>query len=190
MHTLLAEIAGCTHCAPWLPLGPRPVLQASTAARILVIGQAPGAKVHARGIPWDDKSGDELRRWLEVDKAQFYDSRLFALVPMGFCYPGRGSSGDLPPRAECAPLWHPRLLQAMPQVRLTLLIGKYAQRRYLGDRCLPGVTDNVRQYQGFLPEYFPLVHPSPRNNIWKKRHPWFEAEVLPALRERVQQAIA
>jgi uracil-DNA glycosylase len=180
---LLQEVRACRVCAEHLPLGPRPVLRASRTARLLIIGQAPGTRVHATGIPWNDPSGDRLRDWLQLDRDQFYDESRIAIIPMGLCYPGKGSSGDLPPRPECAPLWHDRLLQALPELRLRLLIGKYAQDYYLGTRR-QSLAETVRQYRDYLPDYFPLPHPSPRNIRWFRTHPWFEAEVIPALREQ------
>jgi uracil-DNA glycosylase len=189
MNQLLHEIRSCTVCAASLPHAPRPVLQAAPQSRILIIGQAPGQKVHDSGIPWQDQSGNELRRWLGVTTQQFYDPHLFALVPMGFCYPGKGPSGDLPPRPECAPLWHDKLLNMMPDIQLTILIGQYAQKRYLGDAFLPTLTDNVKNYATFLPRFLPLVHPSPRNKIWQKKNPWFEAEVVPRLAHIVHKTI-
>ena len=189
MKSLLAKIAKCTVCAAGLPHGVRPVLAASPRARIVIIGQAPGRKVHASGIPWQDQSGDTLRNWLGVTSAQFYDADLFALVPMGFCYPGPGASGDLPPRPECAPLWHEALLSRMPDVKLTLLIGQYAQSRYLAESAAPTLTENVRAYRRHLPRYLPLPHPSPRNRIWLKRNSWFETDLLPILRTRVAHSL-
>jgi uracil-DNA glycosylase len=189
MEKLLQEIRACQVCKNFLPNAPRPVLQASTTSKILIIGQAPGSKVQATGIPWDDQSGDELRRWLGVNKAQFYDSQLFALMPMGFCYPGKGGSGDLPPRPECAPLWHHQLLEKMTTIQLTILIGQYAQKHYLGKDFQPTLTENVKRFATFLPQYLPLVHPSPRNNIWQKKNPWFELEIVPVLQEKVKVII-
>jgi uracil-DNA glycosylase len=189
MKFLLAKIAKCTICAAALPHGVRPVLAASPRSRIVIIGQAPGRKVHASGVPWQDQSGDTLRVWLGVTSEQFYDTTLFALVPMGFCYPGTGASGDLPPRPECAPLWHEALLSRMPGVKLTLLIGQYAQSRYLGDSAAPTLTENVRAYRDHLPRFLPLPHPSPRNRIWLKRNPWFDAELLPVLRTCVAHSL-
>lgn len=190
MQDLLERIAACTICKDYLPFPPKPVLAASQQSRILVIGQAPGLKVQNSGIPWDDASGNELRRWLGVEREDFYDTQKFALVPMGFCYPGKGKSGDLPPRPECAPTWHPPLLQYMPNIKLTLLIGQYSQQRYLGKAFKPSLTENVRHYHEFLPQYLPLVHPSPRNRIWQKRNPWFEAELVPELRKIVADILA
>ncbi|MEZ2294725.1 uracil-DNA glycosylase family protein [Variovorax sp. RCC_210] len=189
MDLLLTEIRACTTCAAHLPLGPRPVVQASAGARLLIVGQAPSLTVHQTGVPWDDKSGDQLRRWLGVDRDTFYDATRIALVPMGYCYPGRGTSGDLPPRKECAPLWQQRLLAQMPHVELTLLVGQYAQRHLLGSRARGGVTETVEAFADYAPRFIPLPHPSPRNTGWFKHHPWFESEVLPVLRERVRQAL-
>jgi uracil-DNA glycosylase len=189
MKKLLSEIRDCTVCKKFLPNAPRPIVQASSQSKILIIGQAPGQKVQDSGIPWDDKSGDELRRWLNVTKEQFYDPKLFALMPMGFCYPGKGTSGDLPPRAECAPLWHVKILSQMKTVRLVLLIGQYAQKYYLGKAFSESITDNVRNFQKFLPNYLPLIHPSPRNRIWQKKNPWFEKKVVPELRQIAAEVI-
>ena len=179
---LLDEVRRCDTCADHLPLGPRPVVRADQSARLLIIGQAPGTRVHASGIPWDDPSGDRLRQWLDIDKATFYDERNIAIMPMGFCYPGKGKSGDLPPRKECAPQWHQRLLEQLPNIELTLLIGQYAQRYYL-PQAPKTLTDTVKKFREYLPTYLPLPHPSPRNQLWLKKNPWFEAEVVPALRE-------
>jgi uracil-DNA glycosylase len=189
MNKLLEEIRGCTICKAHLPLGPRPILSVHPKSKIIIIGQAPGAKVHASGIPWDDASGNELRRWLGVSKEEFYDPKNFALMPMGFCYPGKGTSGDMPPRPECAPKWHNLLLKQMKEVRLTLLIGQYSQKLYLGNRMKPTLTDNVKGFKEFLPDYLPLVHPSPRNQIWQKKNPWFEREVVPYLSKIVKKTI-
>lgn len=185
LDALLRDIRACTICAPVLPHPPRPVLAASETASILIIGQAPGARVHASGIPWSDASGARLRKWLDVDDATFYDDSKFAVVPMGFCFPGRGRSGDLPPRPECAARWHRELLDRMGSVRLTLLIGQYAQRFGLGEAFGPTSTDTLLRWRDFGPEVMPLPHPSPRNVAWFKRNPWFESEVLPTLRARV-----
>jgi uracil-DNA glycosylase len=190
LTTLLRDIRACTICAPVLPHAPRPVVVASEQSRVLIIGQAPGARVHASGVPWSDASGNRLRTWLDVDAATFYDAARFALVPMGFCFPGRGASGDLPPRPECAAHWHRDLLAHMRSVRLTLLIGQYAQRFGLGDAFSKTSTDTLVRWREFGPLVIPLPHPSPRNIAWFKRNPWFEAEVLPTLRERVAQALA
>lgn len=186
---LLQEVRNCQLCAAYLPLGPRPVVQAAASSRLLIIGQAPGTKVHASGIPWDDASGKRLREWLQIDKEIFYDEGEVAIMPMGFCYPGRGPSGDLPPRPECAPQWHAALLAQLPQVSLTLLIGQYAQNYYLPEKPAT-LTATVRQWQRCGPRFFPLPHPSPRNQIWLRKNPWFAEEVLPALRERVAECLS
>ena len=181
MKKLLEEIRACTVCKKYLPNKPNPIVQAGIQSRIVIIGQAPGQKVQDSGIPWDDQSGNELRRWLGVSKEQFYNNKLFALVPMGFCYPGSGNSGDLPPRPECAPLWHEQLLIKMKQVKLIILIGQYAQKYYLGEHFRTSLTENVKNYNAYLPKFLPLVHPSPRNKIWQKKNPWFETDIIPAL---------
>lgn len=190
MQNLLAEIRACQICRDHLPHGCRPIAQFSAKSRVLLIGQAPGARVHASGIPWDDASGDTLRKWLGVDKKQFYDPDLFALLPMGFCFPGSGKSGDLPPRPECAPAWHDRVLAEMPEIRLILLIGQYAQNRYIGNRMHENLTETVLNWRNFLPKYLPLPHPSPRNRFWLTKNDWFEKEVLPVLRQRVNDSFA
>ncbi len=182
MEQLLIDIRNCQICANYLPHGCRPVVQFSEKSRILLIGQAPGTRVHASGIPWDDVSGNTLREWLGVDKKQFYDPDLFALMPMGFCFPGTSKAGDLPPRKECAPLWHERILQEMPNIKLTLYIGQYAQNHYLGDRMRQNLTETVRDWRNFLPDCLPLPHPSPRNRLWLKKNDWFENEVVPVLK--------
>lgn len=190
METVLAEIRACRLCVGSLPLGPKPVLRASPTASVLIVGQAPGTRVHATGIPWNDPSGDRLRQWLAIDRARFYDERQIAIVPMGFCYPGRGRSGDLPPRPECAPLWHPRVLAHLPALRLIVLVGLYAHQRYLPEwRRLP-LTERVRRWREAPEPYLPLPHPSGRNNGWLRRNPWFEAELLPDARSRLAAALA
>jgi uracil-DNA glycosylase len=190
-RVLLAEIAACTVCAAHLPLGPRPVVQAGDPrAKILIIGQAPGLKVHMSGIPFNDASGDRLRDWLGVTPAQFYDESLLAIVPMGFCYPGKGKGGDNPPRPECAPLWHERVRATLPDIKLTLLIGTYAQAHYLGARRKATLGDTVRAWRDYIDDgYLPLVHPSPRNQIWLRRNPWFETEIVPYLRSAIVTAL-
>lgn len=182
---LLADVRVCRVCAEYLPLGPRPIVRAGETARILVVGHAPGARVHASGIPWSDSSGKRLREWLGVDETAFYDESLFAIVPMGFCYPGRGKGGDNPPRPECAPLWMNRLLAEMPEIQLTLLIGQYSQRYFLGERRGASLTETVRSWSEYAPGFIPLPHPSPRNLPWLQRNTWFEEDVLPVLRRRV-----
>ena len=184
---LLADIRACRLCADKLPLGPRPVLRAQRTARLLIIGQAPGTKVHASGIPWDDASGERLRAWMGVDRDTFYDESRIAIMPMGFCYPGRlPRGGDAPPRPECAPQWHGRVLAMLPRVELVLLVGSYAQAHYLEVLRKPTLTETVRNWLEYAPDYLPLPHPSFRNTAWLRRNPWFEAEVLPQLRKRVR----
>lgn len=190
LDDLLREIRACRLCEAQLPLGPRPVLRASAQARLLIVSQAPGARVHATGIPWNDASGRRLRDWLQLDEATFYDECQVAIVPMGFCYPGRAGSGDAPPRPECRATWHPRLLPLLRNVALTLSIGQYAQAYCLGPRRKPSLSETVRAWREYLPVQLPLPHPSPRNVGWFKANPWFEAEVVPVLRERVHALLA
>lgn len=185
LDRLLREVRVCRICAADLPLGPRPVLRAGADARLLIVGQAPGTRVHASGVPWDDASGRRLRDWLGIDADTFYDESRVAIVPMGFCYPGKAGSGDAPPRPECRATWHPRLLPLLPKVELTLLIGQYAQAYFLGARRKATLTATMRGWREYLPTQLPLPHPSPRNVAWFKANPWFEGEVLPTLRERV-----
>ncbi len=190
LEELLGEVRACRVCAAHLPLGPRPVLRAGASARLLIIGQAPGTKVHESGIPWNDRSGERLRDWLDIDRDAFYDRGRVAIVPMGFCYPGRDPrGGDNPPRPECAPLWHPPLTAALPAVELTLLVGLYAQARYLGPRRRASLTETVRSWRDYGPGQLPLPHPSWRNTAWLKKNPWFEAELLPVLRGRVRALV-
>jgi uracil-DNA glycosylase len=165
-------------------------VQAGEQARLLIVGQAPGRRVHETGIPWNDPSGQRLREWLSIPSDIFYDEQRVAIVPTAFCYPGKGKSGDLPPRAECAPLWHGPLLAALPNVEITLLIGRYAQEFFLKQNCKTTLTETVAAYEEYLPDYFPLPHPSPRNQSWWKHNRWFESAVLPALRERVNSILA
>ena len=187
---LLAAIRACRLCAAHLPLGPRPVLQASPRARLLIVSQAPGRKVHETGIPFDDPSGDRLRDWLGIGKPTFYDAEKIAIVPMGFCFPGSGKGGDLPPRRECAPAWHPRLLPWLRGVRLTLAIGQYAQAGLLDARRGRTLTGTVLAWREHLAHgILPLPHPSPRNRLWLTRNPWFETDLLPELRQRVATAL-
>jgi uracil-DNA glycosylase len=187
---LLKEVRACTICAAHLPHGPRPVLQAEARARILIAGQAPGSKVHASGVPFDDASGERLRLWMGVERDQFYDPTLVAILPMGFCYPGTGRSGDLPPRPECAPQWRARLLQALPRVELTLVIGQYAMAWHLPGAATRNLTETVRAWREHGPAVLPLPHPSPRNNIWLKANPWFALDVVPAVQARIRSIIA
>ncbi|MEQ6117984.1 uracil-DNA glycosylase family protein [Reichenbachiella sp. MALMAid0571] len=185
MHKLISEIRNCTVCRDFLPNAPNPIIQVSTSSKIVIIGQAPGQRVQDSGIPWDDASGNNLREWLGVDKQTFYDEKIFALIPMGFCFPGTGKSGDLPPRPECAPLWHQQILKAMIDVKLTILIGQYAQNYYLGNDCKSTLTETVKNYIEYLPRYLPLPHPSPRNNIWQAKNDWFQENVTPILQEKI-----
>ena len=189
LTALLAEVRACRFCEPQLPLGARPVLRADERARVLIVGQAPGTKVHATGIPWNDPSGDRLRDWLQVDRDTFYDEQLFAIIPTGLCYPGRGRSGDLPPRPECAPKWHPSLRALLPRIEFTLLIGQYAQAYYLRERRQQTLTETVHAWRQYQPDFLPLPHPSPRNTRWLQLNPWFAGDVLPQLRARVHELI-
>lgn len=186
---LKREISACTFCAPYLPLDPRPVTQFSATSRILIIGQAPGAKVHASGIPWHDDSGDRLREWTGISLDDFYDPAKVALVPMGFCYPGKAAGGDAPPRPECAPRWHDRIVELLPRDRLTLLVGSYAQRHYLSKDASKTLVDRVRAFERFAPAVFPTPHPSWRSVGWQKRNPWFEAELLPEMRAAIRHQL-
>ncbi len=186
---LLKEVRACTICAVSLPLGPRPVLQVHPQARILIAGQAPGSKVHESGVPFDDASGERLRDWMGIDKTIFYDASKIAILPMGFCYPGTGKSGDLPPRPECAATWREKLLAQMPDIQLTLVIGQYAQAWHLKDAKQDSLTEIVRAWRDYWPAMLPLPHPSPRNNIWLKRNEWFEGDVLPTLKKRVAKIL-
>ena len=186
MDQLLQEIRQCSICRPHLPYGTNPVLSAHPDSKIAIIGQAPGSIVHQSGVPWEDKSGDRLRAWLQVGQSDFYNPANFALVPMGFCYPGQGKSGDLPPRKECAPQWHGQLFEQMDKLELILLVGSYAQAYYLKEKKQKTLTETVRNFKDYLPDYFVLPHPSPRNNIWMRKNPWFEKEALPALRHIVR----
>ena len=188
LKSLLSQVARCEICAADLPLGPNPVLQCSRSAKILIAGQAPGSRVHASGVPFDDASGERLRDWMGVGRNVFYDATCIAILPMGFCYPGTGRSGDLPPRPECAPQWREMLLAHMPQIELTLVMGQYAQRYHLqsGSRSLTGL---VRDWQDYWPAVLPLPHPSPRNNRWLSQNPWFAAELLPQLKTRIHRIL-
>lgn len=184
LERLLTEIRACTLCADRLPLGPRPIVQASATARLLLVGQAPGRRVHVTGLPFNDPSGDLLRRWLGIDRDVFYDPARIAILPTGLCYPGRDKrGGDAPPLGECAPLWHPRLRSLLGEVRLTLLIGRYAQAYYLGNRQAGTLTGTVRRFRDYLPDFFPIPHPSPRNRRWLALNPWFEAEIVPKMHD-------
>jgi uracil-DNA glycosylase len=189
VNELISEIRNCKVCLKHLSQGCRPVVSLGENSKILIIGQAPGMKVHKSGIPWDDTSGNNLRTWLGVSKVQFYNTELFSIMPMGFCYPGTGKSGDLPPRSECAPLWHDKVLQFLPNIKLILLIGQYSQKYYLKDKAKNSLTETVQNYKEYLPVYFTLPHPSPRNNIWIKKNEWFEIEILPELKDIISLLI-
>ena len=183
----MARIRACRLCEAHLPLGPRPILRVSATSRLLIIGQAPGTRVHETGIPWNDRSGDRLRQWLNLDMATFYDESRIAIIPTGMCYPGRApGGGDRPPRPECTPTWFPQLRPLLPEIRLTLLVGSYAQLAHLGRATM---TETVRAWQSFLPDFLPLPHPSWRTTGWQTRNPWFEREVLPAARELVREIL-
>ena len=186
-NTLLTEVRNCTLCASHLPLGPRPIIQLHPNARVLIAGQAPGRKVHDSGIPFNDASGKRLREWMGVDSGLFYDPEKVAILPMGFCYPGSGKSGDLPPRSECAPQWRSCLLEQLPNIQLTLIIGQYAHAWHLRDSRKANLTETVKAWQQYWPAVLPLPHPSPRNNRWLKKNLWFEAEVLPTLRAKITE---
>ncbi len=190
VKSVVAEVLRCRQCAAYLPNPPRPVLQVGAGASLIIIGQAPGSSVHESGIPWQDRSGDRLREWSGLDAQTFYDSSRVALIPMAFCYPGAANGADLPPRPECAPLWHSRLLPLLRKARLTLLVGIHAQGFYLKDSAKSTMTDTVRAFAEYGPAFFPLPHPSWRSTGWMRRNPWFEAEVLPALRRRIGRILA
>ena len=189
LEYLKEKVKNCVLCEADLPLGPRPVVQLSNESKILIAGQAPGLKVHQTGVPFNDASGDRLRHWLGVNKTDFYDDTKFAILPMGFCYPGKGKSGDLPPRAECAITWREQLLAQLKNIELTIVIGQYAHAYHL-PKASKKLTENVKNWQTFWPNAIPLPHPSPRNNIWLKRNDWFEVEVLPPLKEKVQKLLS
>jgi uracil-DNA glycosylase family 4 len=184
-HQLIDQVSKCVICEAHLPLGARPVIQFNPNARILIAGQAPGVKVHETGVPFNDASGNRLREWLGLTRDEFYDANNIAILPMGFCYPGRGKSGDLPPRKECAPAWRERLLAALPNIELTIVLGKYAQAYHLPETKKMPLTELVKSWREYWPNYLVLPHPSPRNNIWLKKNPWFEQDVLPELDKRI-----
>ncbi len=188
LNQLLHVIRKCEECTD-LPLGPRPVLSAHEDAKILILGQAPGLAVHQSGIPWDDPSGERLREWMGIDNTSFYNPKLVAIVPLGFCYPGKGKTGDLPPRKECAQLWHGRLLPMLPKIKLTLLAGQYAQNYQLASSKKKTLTETVRNWRDYTPANLPLPHPSPLNNRWLAKNPWFKVDVLPYLKRRVRRLI-
>jgi len=187
-NSLLTKVCGCTICAAHLPHGVRPVLQLHPQARVLIAGQSPGRKVHESGVPFDDASGERLREWMGVTREVFYDPKQIAIVPMGFCFPGTGRSGDLPPRPECAPAWRAQLLDHLRQLEVTLVVGQYAQAYHMKEER-SSLTETVRDWRSYWPGMIPLPHPSPRNNIWLNRNPWFEQELVPALRRRVSAAL-
>jgi uracil-DNA glycosylase family 4 len=187
VDVLLNNISHCSICKAHLPLGPRPVVTAHPKSKFVIIGQAPGTKVHQSGIPWDDQSGKKLREWLNVTNEEFYNTENFAIIPMGFCYPGKGKTGDLPPRPECAPQWYEALLEKMPKVELIILIGAYAQNYYLKDKKT--LTERVGDFKTYLPKYFPIPHPSPTNRFWRAKNPWFEELVVPELRDSISKIV-
>ena len=189
MKKLIKEISSCNVCKEHLELGPRPIVSAHRKSKIVVIGQAPGTVVHKTGIPWDDKSGENLRVWMGINNNDFYNSQKIAIIPMGFCYPGKGKSGDLPPRKECAPLWHNPLFNKLQEVELILLIGKYAQDYYLKNDAKKTLTETVKNYQKYLPKYFVLPHPSTRNNIWQAKNEWFPRLVIPELQKEIKRIL-
>lgn len=183
---LVERVRACRLCEAQLPLEPRPILRVSETARLLIIGQAPGTKVHESGIPWDDRSGDRLRQWLGLDREVFYDESRIAILPTGLCYPGRDpKGGDLPPRPECAPLWHPQIRALLPEIRLTLLVGSYAQAHVLADRRRPSMTETVAAWRDYLPQILVLPHPSWRTRSWQTKNPWFDTDLLPEARRMV-----
>lgn len=189
MKNLLEQIRNCKECDLHLECGANPIVQASTKSKIVIIGQAPARITHNTGIPWNDKSGDNLRNWLGIDNATFYDADKIALMPMGFCFPGTGKTGDLPPRAECAPLWHNKLVEKMPNLELIILVGLYSQKYYLKEKAKNTLTETVKSFEEYLPNFIVLPHPSPRNNIWQAKNPWFGIEVLPELKKQIQRLV-
>ena len=189
LSKLVKDIRSCTLCAEHLPFGPRPIIQVSGFAKILIVGQAPGSRVHETGIPFNDPSGDRLREWMGIDKEVFYDEKKIALVPMGFCFPGTGKLGDLPPRPECADTWRVKLLEQLNNIQLTIIVGQYAQAWHLDQGSKVNLTEIVMAWREYWPKVIPLPHPSPRNNIWLKKNPWFVEEVLPTLRRKVKSVL-
>ncbi|MEM9886856.1 MAG: uracil-DNA glycosylase family protein [Bacteroidota bacterium] len=189
VQQLQQKLAACTYCENYLPLGANPIFSFSSQSKIALVSQAPGILAHNSGVPYQDPSGVRLRAWLDVDEATFYQPNNFAILPMAFCYPGKGKGGDLPPRKECAPIWHDRIWKTLEQVELTILIGQYAQKAYLGKTKKQNLTKTVAAFQDYLPDFFPIVHPSPRNRIWLRKNAWFEKEVIPVLQEKVSAII-
>ena len=189
LDILVKEVRACTICEKHLPFEPNPIVRPSSTAKVIIIGQAPGTKVHATGIPWNDPSGDKLRDWMGVDREIFYNNKRIAIMPTGFCYPGKGKSGDLPPRPECAPTWHPQLLKHMRKIELILLIGQYAQKYYLKESNKKTLTETVKAWKEYAPLYLPMPHPSPRNKLWLKKNSWFEKEIVPMLRRKIKKLI-
>ena len=187
LQKLTKKIRACELCKQHLPFEPNPIVRPSKKAKILIIGQAPGTKVHETSISWNDASGNQLRAWMGIDRDIFYNIDKVAIMPMGFCYPGKGKSGDLPPRPECAPQWHEPLLTLMPQIKLVLLIGMYAQKYYLQDQRKTNLTETVKAWEDYMPKYLPMPHPSPRNKLWLKKNAWFERDVVPVLKSQVKQ---
>lgn len=190
LKELLVQVRNCTLCSEDLPLGPNPILSAHSKSKIVLLSQAPGRIAHELSRAWDDPGGKQLRKWLNVTEEQFYNPENFAIVPVGFCYPGKAKTGDLPPRPECAPLWHNLVLEKMPNVSLTILIGTYAQKYYLKENVKKTVKETVGEYQAYLPKYFPIPHPSPTNRFWKVKNPWFEELVVPELQQKIKEIIA
>lgn len=183
LDKLLQRVRDCRLCEAYLPKPPKPILRAHTTSQLLIVGQAPGIRAHETGIPWNDPSGDRLRYWLSLDRTVFYDERKIAIIPIGYCYPGTGPSGDYPPQKACSTHWLPTLLTYLPNIKLTFLVGQYAQKHYLKSQKKATLTQTVQACKAYLPRYFPLPHPSPRNNRWLAKHPWFQEDVLPLARE-------
>lgn len=190
MNTLLDQIKQCKICKEHLPLEPKPILRFNENSKIVIIGQAPGIKAHEKGLDFDDLSGDKLRSWLGVDRETFYNTDNFAVIPMGFCYPGKGKTGDLPPRPECKPKWHQSIFESLKNVQLTMLIGAYSQKAYLGEDFQKNLTQTVISYHSYLPEYFPIPHPSPTNRFWMAKNKWFVTDVIPELQQRVKMILS